>query len=164
MNKKLITAIAIIGVATIIYFLFAESDEDQIRKQLDHLTETIKKESGEKPLVAAQKAKSISDLFTDGCHLEIKAGSLSGKYKRSEIMQRAMMARTYFTYLELEIYDLTVNVTNDANAHIAFTSRLLGTTGDDESTSDTREIEADLQKVDGQWLFSNVAEVEVLTK
>lgn len=164
-NNKLLLIVAAVVIVVGAYFIFlAESPEDRVRAQFDTLAELVHKDANEPPLAGAAKAKGISNLFVDGCVIEISAGSLSGEYSRQAIMERAIMARSYFNVARLQFLDMRLAFSDDRTARVNLTGHWQGSSKSGDHVSEARELNCVLQEIGGEWLFMELIEVEVLQK
>jgi len=143
---------------------FFQSEEQKVKKQFGCLFEWVSKDTGEKPLTTANKAKNIGTLFMENCSLKIPAPSLSGHYGPQEISGYAAQYRSHFSKLSLRFYDLVIDFPEKGTAKAALTARLSGTSAVGESIDEIRELQCLLKKTEKGWLFSEVAVVEVLRK
>ncbi len=160
MISKKVIIIGIIGAVVIMtWFVLKSSPEDQVTERFDQLAELVSKDASQPPLAQAAKVKGVSNLFVDGCVVEIKAAQLSGVYSRQHIMERAMMAQRYFSIVQLEFHDLTITFPNDNTAKVLLTGQLSGSSTGGDIVSETRSLDCELEKRDGDWFFTKMVEV-----
>jgi hypothetical protein len=154
--------IVIIGVAVAISFFTGE--ERKVKKQFHFLSEWVSKAPDENVLNMLQKNKKIGTLFDEPCTLKVSNHSLSGSYKRDEIVSYAMSARSHVSQLDLKFYDFNIVFPEKEIAKVTLTARLLGKSTVGEQVDETRELECVLKKIESKWLFNEIEVVEVLKK
>lgn len=154
--------IAVIGIVAA--FIFSPREEKKVKKQFYLLSEWVSKSSEENAFTMLQKMKNIGTLFDEECELKVPSQSLSGSYKREEIITYAGSARSYFSQLHLKLYDFSILFLEKEVAKVSLTSRLTGRSTAGEQVDETRELECILKKIEKKWLFSAIDVVEVLKK
>jgi hypothetical protein len=154
----------IVAVGLWIGFRLFQSDERRIKKQFDALSEWVSKEPDENTIAMAHKMQRLGTLFDKRCSLKFPADSFSGDYTSEEISSYAARARSRFSKLSLDFYDLDIRFPEDGIARVNLTARLTGRTRSTEHFRDTRELVCTLRKMEKKWLFQNIEVVEVLNK
>jgi hypothetical protein len=154
--------IVIVGIVLVVTFF--PSEEKRVKKRFHLLSEWVSKSPEEGSLTMLQKMKDIGTLFVEPCELKSPNESLSGSYTRQEISAYAGSARSYFSQLNLKLYDLHVVFPEKEVAQVNLTARLIGRSKTGEGVDEIRELDCLLKKVDGKWFFSQIEVIEVLKK
>ncbi len=162
-GRNLIIVLAIVAVFAGLHVLRKPDDEQLIKNQLSVLAEQATKQAGEQPMETITRAGKIAGLFADPCILKIENPGTEETLHHQEVLQRVTMARNVFSTLKVSFYDINVTVASSHQANVILTMRLLGQI-DDESYTDTQEVEFDFSKPDKTWLISKVQLVEILEK
>jgi hypothetical protein len=154
--------IVIVGIVLVVTVF--PSEEKRVKKRFHLLSEWVSKSPEEGSLTMLQKMKDIGTLFVEPCELKSPNESLSGSYTRQEISAYAGSARSYFSQLNLKLYDLHVVFPEKEVAQVNLTARLIGRSKTGEGVDEIRELDCLLKKVDGKWFFSQIEVIEVLKK
>ncbi len=159
-------AIALLVLLTGIWLRarFSESEEKQVRRRFDRLSEWVSKDSGETIVTAARKVRSIASIFAHDCSVVTEEPSLSGAWGREDIANRATQIRSSFTDFRLRFYDLDVAFVGRDSASALFTGRVTGWTRYQERVDESREVTCTLVRVDGEWVLTRIEVVAVLEK
>jgi len=128
------------------------------------LSQWASKDQEENILSLVQRGKSIGTLFDENCGLKVPPYSVDGRYTREEVTAYAVRARSQFSRLNLEFYDLNISFPEEGSAKVTLTGKLTGELQDKENVNEIRELECVLKKIEGKWLFSEFEVVEVLKK
>jgi hypothetical protein len=152
----------IVGICAFLYFF--PSEEKKIKKQFSLLSQQAFKNREENIFTLVQKGKGIGTLFDENCGLKVSPYSIDGRYSRKEIAAYAVRARSQFSRLDLEFYDLKISFPEEGFAKITLTGKVTGKLWGKENVNETRELECALKKIEGKWLFSEFEVVEVLQK
>ena len=150
------------GIGCFLYLF--PSEEKKIKKQFALLSQWASKDQEENVFSLAQRGKSIGTLFGENSGLKVPPYSIDGRYTREEIMSYAVRARSQFSRLNLEFYDLNISFPEEGLAKVTLTGKLTGKLQDKENVNEIRELECVLKKMEGKWLFSEFEVVEVLKK
>jgi len=162
--KYLLIGMLIVIIGIVAIFNFIPSEEKKVKKRFHFLSEWVSKSPDENAFNMLQKNKKIGTLFDEPCELKVPSHSLSGSYKRDEIMSYAMSARSHVSQLDLKFYDFNIVFPEKEIAKVTLTARLLGKSAVGEQVDETRELECVLKKIGKKWLFSAIEVVEVLKK
>jgi len=154
--------IVIIGIFSA--FTIFPNEEKRVKKRFHLLSEWVSKSPEENSFTMLQKMKDIGTLFLEPCELKAPHESLSGSYTRQEISAYAGSARSYFSRVNLKLYDLHVTFPEKEVAKVTLTTRLIGKSTSGEQVDEIRELECLLKKIDRKWFFSQVEVIEVLRK
>lgn len=161
--KTLVLIISIAILAGYIAIRFWPGDERAIRKQLALIEEAGSKGAAEQPIEALFKAKQIADLFADPCLLTVEAVRYAGSYPRKQIQDRIVMVRAFYAQARVSLHDISIEIAETNTAVVHGTIRLRGEVKG-EAIADVHELRAEMKKIDGNWLFTSVAIVEVLER
>jgi hypothetical protein len=162
--RYLLVGALIVIVGIVIVVTVFPSEEKRVKKRFHLLSEWVSKSPEEGSLTMLQKMKDIGTLFVEPCELKSPNESLSGSYTRQEISAYAGSARSYFSQLNLKLYDLHVVFPEKEVAQVNLTARLIGRSKTGEGVDEIRELDCLLKKVDGKWFFSQIEVIEVLKK
>ncbi|MGD9949760.1 MAG: hypothetical protein AB7U29_14960 [Desulfobulbus sp.] len=164
MNIKKLVPVALVAMALIVVGIrYWPSDERAIRKQIAQIETLGSKAADEKPIESLLRAKRLAALFNDPCILQVEAADFTGEYPRKQIQDRIAMARAFYTNATVSVHDLSINILDKERTKILCTLRVKGS-GKNRPVADVQELEADLRKVEGDWLFTQLTLVEVLER
>jgi hypothetical protein len=152
-------AVALLALLLLCY----PTDRRQIKRQFKRVAQWVSKEGPEGPLAIVQSIPEGRKYFADPCELKAEAYGVDESFSPLELSKLAMGARSRFDSFSVEFYDLTVGFTGDGEARATVTARISGSGGEDR-LQETREVDCVLRKVEGRWLFSRIALVQVLKK
>jgi len=161
-SLTILLLVLIIGICSFLYFF--PSEEKKIKKQFSLLSRWASKDREENILNLVQRGKSIGTLFDENCGLKVLPYAIDGKYSREEVTAYAGRARSQFSRLNLEFYDLNISFPEEGLAKVTLTGKLTGELQNKENVNEIRELECVLKKIEGKWLFSEFEVVEVLKK
>ncbi len=153
------------GVFLVFYFL--EGEEAKIRRRFGDLSACVSKERGETHLEAGLKRRRLRGFFAPRCELVSPARFLNGIYTGDEVAAHVFMARSHFEELAVDFYDLDIRFPDEGEgARAVLTVRVSGAGGAPGAgaVKEARELECDLVKRGGEWLFSRCEAAEVLEK
>ncbi len=163
-NKRNGLILLIAAAGAVFLFFYLQSDERKVKKRFSTLSKLVSKERGESVVILATRARGIGQLFSDPCAVEASDHLRSGRYTPEQITSHAASARALFKKLSLKFYDLNVTFPADGRATIRLTGMLSGLTKQEETFEETHEMEVELVKVEGKWLFSKFRAVQVLER
>ncbi len=161
-SLMILLLVLIVGIGSFLYLFPAE--EKKIKKQFALLSQWASKDQEENIFSLAQRGKSIGTLFDENCVLQVPPYSIDGGYSREEVTVYAARARSQFSRVNLEFYDLNISFPEEGLAKVTLTGKLTGILQDKENVNEIRELECVLKKIEGKWLFSEFQVVEVLKK
>lgn len=162
-KKNLAVAGILVAVGAFILFLVTHSEEDNIRNQFKRLCEIGTRKSGENPLILASRVSQIKELFDRQCHIDFPSHSISKKFSHQELVSLALNVLYWYDTLESSFYDLSIHISNSI-AQVVLTAKLTGKLRSGENVKDIQEVKCILLKIDGEWLFSEIYEVDVLER
>lgn len=143
---------------------FVTREERAVRKKYAALAEWVRKEPGEPPLEKAVKARAAAGVFHDPCLFEIQTYEISAEVSLQQLAGIALQGRERFSELDLEFYDLAVNIPQPGHAETSATAHLMGKKAGGDGVNETHEISASLAKGEDGWRFKRITAVEVLQK
>jgi hypothetical protein len=163
--KRITMLLFLLGAAGGVYWWFRPvSDETRIKRMFSTLSELATRPEGEGASGMAYRTHRLASLFADPCELDVTYAFLSGFYSRSEITANAARARARFRHVDLDFFDLSVSPAEGNRTKAIFTVRLVGLLKSGERISEVREMEADLEKRENEWLFTRFRMIDVLQK
>jgi hypothetical protein len=164
-NQKNIILFATICLAGLIAFWWLyESDEAKIRKRFDALAEEAAKVSDETELAAALKAKKLSDMCADPFTVKIPSYSISRIFPKSDIAANILAARAHYASIAVKFYDITIEFPEEGIANVALTASVKANMVSGERVDEIQELQCRLEKIEKDWLFAKIEEVDVLQK
>ena len=163
-TNKRYAAIAAAIAALVLLLLCYPTDRRQIKRQFKRLSEWVSKDGKEGPLALVQRIPEGRKLFADPCELKAEAYGLDESLSPLELAKLAMGARSRSDTLSLEFHDLQIGFTGDGEARGTVTARLKGTGEGAEDLQETHEVDYEMRKTEGRWLFTKITLVQVLKK
>jgi hypothetical protein len=163
-SKNLIFAALLAGAAVFAAFLFFQGDEAKIKKKFHALAEQAGKNGNEHDLIAAKKAHQIEQLFFGTVRIEIPSYEIDKSFPRSEISPNVLYARARYQKISLEFYDFRFSFSGKEKAVVNLTGVLDAVLQSGEQISEIHEAACTLEKIEGEWLFTGIREVDVLEK
>jgi len=137
----------------------------QVRKTFHRLAGIIAKESGESPLLTAAKAERLGRLFAPECSLELPEEELTGTFAPEQLSALMVRSRAQFRSVALAFPDLVVSFPEDNLAAAAATARIQIIAQDGRVVLDeTRELECELVRTEGDWRFRQIRVIQVLQR
>jgi hypothetical protein len=144
-------------------FRLLPGEEKEIRKQLAVFERTAAKKSDEQPVESLLKARRIAGLFNDPCQFSVDAADFTGTFSRQQIMERINLVRASYGSVTVKLYDIAIEFPEENRAAVRLTLRLSGQSRE-HAVADVQETLATLEKIEGDWLFTTVRIVEVLSR
>lgn len=163
MTRKKAMAAIVLGLTVALVFFLLPDRERQVRKQLTRLSEYVAREPKEPMFTTVAKAMKIETLFARSLVVEVDNPSMTGRYRRKDVVDRINMARKSFSRLTITLHDMHISFPQEAQAEVLLTMRIIGQQGD-KTYTDTRELEFTLDKSGKKWLISRIKTVEVLQR
>ena len=165
--KPLILMALCLAAGLVGFFIFYQTDAEKIRGQLDDISGLVSKDGAENKLIAAANAKKIAEIFTDPCTFEVPQTpyqDISGKFSRQDIRAYAMSGRASYQQILFEIYDISINFSNETTANVRLTARLKTGENGGPPFDEFNELVCEFIKIEDDWYISQVSTVEVLEK
>jgi len=164
-NTKNIAIIGLIIIAGIVaFFWIYQSDEARIKKRFTSISELAAKDGEENELMAALKARKIADVFAKSCRIDIPSESISQTFSKDEIPPHVMAGRARYSRLAVKFYDIQIKFPDDNTADVDLTASVAALTSSNEPVNDIYEVRCALNKIENDWFFTKIEEVEVLEK
>jgi len=162
--KRLVLVTVMIAAAVVIVIRVLPSEEKRVARQFDRFSGWASKNRNEKPLEMTAKIQGLRSLFAEQCELRTGVESLGGQYTPEQVASYAMRARAYFAEASLTFHDIDVEIQQNDRAVVTLTARLRGRSVSEEDVGEVRELECEMRKISGTWLFSKIEVVEVLQR
>ena len=162
--KNILIAIVIAAAAVVAFLVFFQSDEAKIKKKFHHLAEKVDKNGQEHDLIAAKKAHQIEQMFFGTVRIRIPSYSVDKTFPRSEISPQVLYARARYQNISLKFHDFQFEFPTEEKAVVGLTGVLKAATTSGESVNEIHEVECTLAKIDGEWMFTGISEIEVLER
>ena len=138
--------------------------EKVIRKRLNELARTASFSGTEGALVKVAKAQAVTAFCTPDVEIMVDVPGYPYEeiHGTAELLQLAAAVRSYREGLDVQFYDIVVNVAPDQNSAVAE----LTAKGDVPHDRDfnVQELRFKLKKLDGKWLISHAETVHTLTR
>ncbi len=163
-NKLIAIAVLLLAVLAVVWRLRPPSAEERVAKRVAALAECLNKNAGETNSVMALKFHSLSGMFADSVTVAISEINFNGTYSSSEIPSLISRYRAMLDSLSLAFHDITVTLDGTDRATATFTARATLRARGGQQQSETREIHAQLRKVDDEWVFARFHEENVLVR
>ena len=160
----LIALISLAAIISISLVLRSNSDKRHIQRQFKRLSDAVSFTSGESLIAHGLSSKRLGDLFAEESTLSIPVHGLSGRYSRTELVRNALGAKNMCERLNLDFFDLTVDITEPSQAQVTTTARLKGQTLSGDTFNDVRELHCALKKNKGHWLFTACRIDSIITR
>lgn len=158
----MVLAVLVIAGGFWLWKVLFPGDEVLIRRQLAELAEVANIPANEPPLAKLTNAAKLAGFFTADGEVDVAPWGyrrvvVSG---RDELRQAALGARNAVSSLTVGVEAITVTVgPGEGEAKAQFT--LIGRTSESPERQ-SQAMEAELRKVDGEWLLRRVRTVEYL--
>ena len=162
--KYIVIAGAVLAAGIIVFVIFSQSEEAKVKKQFSILAEKMKKTEKETPLVAAARAKKISELFADTCTVHAPAYSFSRDISAQDLPALVLTTRSRYSEISLEFYDFVIEFPEEGSAHVNLTASMTGKLTTGKYVDDVHELKCKLKRTEDIWLFKEIEVVEVLKK
>lgn len=162
-KKIIITALIIIAGLSASCSL-SGGNEKKVKKLFARLEEKAEKKGEESIMKVALRVRGIGALFAEESLIESNLYDLTGTYSPDDINSLAAAISVRFTNLSIKFYDIRVSFPAKGQARANLTAMLTGASKRDGPIKETRELEVDLVKIEGEWYFRRISMVEVLEK
>lgn len=159
MNKGIVIGIVVLLIGGIGVWLFSGTDiEGKINVRLDELSAKGSKSAKEKQLTAMANGAEVAKFFTSDVKITVGKHTFQS---RDQLKAISMRARSSLGNYSVDFEDRTIHVLNDKKVQVILTLVVDGDLGRYAKTLQAKECEFTLVHEDGEWLISNVKEVEV---
>jgi len=168
--KKLSSTVMVLlafALAGYVWWRMRPNQDRAIVKRIEDLAERVTKPTGETNSVMALKMSGLAGLFADELAIDIEpveGFAIDNKVGGDELASLIAQVRTMFSQLTLTCHDISVAHEVPDEASATFTARLEGTPKGDTRQTETREVHAQLRKIDGKWRFTAFRDEAVLVK
>lgn len=162
--KNILIATVIAAAAVVAFLVFFQSDEAKIKKKFHLLAETAHKNGSEHDLIAAKKAHQIEQMFFGTVRIRIPSYSVDKTFPRGEISPHVLYARARYQNISLKFHDFQLTFPAENKAVVGLTGILKAVAASGEPVHEIHEAECTLKKIDNDWLFTGIKEVEVLER
>lgn len=157
-----VPAAAVLLVGLLIVF-WRGRDARAIHRRLDELRELVSKDGEEKPLAQLAQTREVIEYFTPDAPI-IVGSPLPALQGRQEIAALFHQARAVFRTIDVKIRDRALQIAADKlGATMDMTAEVVAE-GLGETVREVREIRTNWVKQDGDWLISEVSNVETIRK
>lgn len=146
-----------------IALFFLPGDEKSIEKKLAELGEFCSTPKGEAPFETLKKAAGAARLCTNSCQVTINSRNLDKMFNQKEISDNILMMKKRLPETIFSFHDTVVDIVADGRAKVITTVKLDGTSVDGRFV-DAYEIDIEMKKENGEWLFSAFKVVEFMEK
>ena len=164
-NRKMVLWLAgAILVAGIIVVFGMPGEEAKVKKQFSRLCDQINKEPGEGILDTAVKLRRTEELFASKCTVVMSEPWLNGDSDRSTLVAQGFQGRMQCPVMKLSFSDFKVSFPKPDLARCEVIARVTGIGPGGGAMDESREMTWGLRKIEGSWLFEEIAEVVVLKK
>ncbi len=148
----MVAVVALVAVVGVVVWLLP-TDKQRVEKQFKRLAALIEKKTEEKPITLAQKSVRVSRLFAQTSTFTTEVEMLLGTYKRGDIPNLVAQYRMCFATLSLEFSEMVIECPVSGRARVTLMARLVGQFARGSGIDERRELECELSKIDGDWLF-----------
>lgn len=164
MSKRILVFICVIILVFILFYVFKDSEEKKILKQLNLLSEKIEKNKNDKPLYLAAKTKGIEKLLMDEIIINIPSYGFTGNIKKNQLISKILMGQKALNTLKVDFYDINFSFIDNLDAQLTATIDVKGTGKTMKGFEEPHEITIKLKKHEGVWKFIEFSEVMFLEK
>jgi uncharacterized protein YchJ len=163
-KKNIIIVCIVIAGGLAAFFILFQSDEAKIKKRFKEMSEQVEKEGNEHDILAAAAARKIENMFTGSVHIEIPSYSVSQSFPKGEISPHALYARAQFNKMTLKFRDVEIEFPEENRAVVSVTGIFKAITKANERVDEVHEVECSFKKIEDEWFFSGITQVEVLER
>ena len=161
MNRVLIAVSVAVAAGVVAAWMLFQTEERRIGRQLDELAEAVSVEADETDLVRLATAARVGRFFTEDATIEVgdPYPPLSG---RDAVLAAAARARTVLRPMTVELDDVEVAVADDGTARATTAATLsFRHPQSGQPTTDARDLELVLRKVEGVWLIASAKALQI---
>ena len=153
---RVILLLIVLAVGFWLWTVFFPSPEKIVRKQLASLASDISFSAGENGIMKIAHANSVTDFFATNVviNIDVPGHEQQTLTDRGQVTQAALVSRQQFTSLDVKFPDVDVKVAPDKNSATADVTAEVTISGDHDKI--VQEFQFTFQKIDGQWLISEV--------
>jgi hypothetical protein len=153
---RVILLLIVLAVGFWLWTVFFPSPEKIVRKQLAGLAYDVSFSAGENGIMKIAHANSVTDFFATNVviNIDVPGHEPQTLTDRGQVTQAALVSRQQFTSLDVKFPDVDVTVAPDKNSATADVTAEITISGDHDKI--VQEFQFTFQKIDGQWLISEV--------
>jgi len=161
----LILAIVVAIVAALfILKRFMTTEEAKIARQCQSLAELISAPADEKLTSIVLRTERLKKVLADRCRFEVQTYRMTEEFSKEEVVSRYVAVRQMVKSADVLIKDIDVLDINGDEATATFTVRASAALDGGSRDTKTAAVIATLNRIDGQWLFTEFVEETVLEK
>ena len=151
-------------VAGAAWWFLQEDPEAQVRNAHETLTQLVSKAEDETGAPSIFTVQALRGLFAESCEISGDADMLVGTYSSETMVARILQVQALFHSIDLTFNDLVIEFPSADDAIANFSAVLVGRSMIDgeEDVAETRAVTSRMQKVEGDWLFSEFRLTEVV--
>ncbi len=159
--KNVIIVILVAGIGVFAWFYFSGSEESEIRKRFDQLSEWSSRDVGENKIMTAKKINNIKSIFADRVRIKAPGKSSSKTYGKQDIARIALAILSQYSRVSTRFSGLGINLSGET-ARAAASASLAGELPSGEEIENVHELECELEKIGGEWLFTAIEVIDDL--
>jgi SnoaL-like domain len=156
---RIILLVAVLAVGFWLWTVLFPSPEKIVRKHLASLAHDVSFSADENGIIKMAHANSVADLFSSNVviNIDVPGHEQQTMTGRDQVTQAALVSRQQFTSLDVKFPDVDVTVAPDKNSATADVTAEVTISGEHDKI--VQEFQFTFQKIDGQWLISEVKTV-----
>ncbi len=139
-------------------------EEGIVRQRLLELANQVSFPAEEKLVGAALRSERLKSFLAPTCRIEIGTYGFNTEYTAAELASHFLSARSLLQSLSVGFHDLQVEPIVGDTASAAFTVRATAVSTAGERDSRTAAVHCQARKIDGQWVFAEFVEHQVLER
>jgi len=153
---KLLAAIGVVVAAVSVYLYWA-SDERQIARLLDDVTDAVSQGEGESGVAGLAEITSLTPHLAKEIAVDVtppESGQLRGA---QDVVSMVGRLRAVFPIVQLTLIGPQVTVASDRTAQVTGSATLLMRDKEGAEAVETRRVTISLQERDGRWVIVYVS-------
>ena len=145
------------------WWFLHEDAEAQVRNAHEELVRLVSKAEGDSDAPSIFDIQALRGLFSESCEVSGDADVFVGNYSSETMVGRILQVQALFQSIDLSIQDLEVEFPAADAAIGTFSAVLVGRSMIDgeEDVAETRAVTSRMQRVEGDWRFSEFRLVEI---
>jgi hypothetical protein len=161
LTVRLASALAIVGVGVLAWYLWAPSDERAIRRRLDAFITEFNQNATD-GLGSAARAVRLGAFFADDVTVDLGQGSAPIQGREALIgMAARLQPRT--AAFSLDVEDVNIEVAPGGRAEVNLTMIVRGrSSAKAEESVDAREFTLGMMNVNGDWQINRVTAIDTI--
>lgn len=161
-HKKILSILIPAAIAAVFIYLTLFSEENRVKRAVNGAADLLNKTAAEEKLILAAKANKIKRYVAGDLQVDVPAYKFQGTYRKQELPGRLLAVFTAVEHVSVSVHDLQVDILDDYRATVLFTAKITWQPRGREEYRDYLELDCQLEKIDGDWLFVGVAVVETV--